>query len=368
MRHVLFSAVATLVVGSIVSASCTADDSTETYNGTAGGSAIGGSGGDPGSGGSSSQAGSDETSGSSSNGGSNTATGGSAGSGTGGMGTGGTPAAIDAGGLAGSAGAGGAGGGTMMDTIDSIAGKPNGFGDTLKDTFMLLGCYAQAGQDCITVPSGTQCPNQNGSLPFEEQGIIAREDFTIGGTPGKSYLLTISVNGIAEAKYYQDGVRAAGNADPKDPDVVTGTDTFYTGGTPVKFEFYNIYKLIAKDTAGKEMQHYYFNSFPKTNTPYENHQTFPISFTHDIVVMGGGSVQLFTSDANCHAIDNCGPGFRTTSCPVAAGRNVPNEPNLTVPSTYLGKPVSGMNLRNGSAQPFHSQIFHIKVVKVTAMP
>jgi hypothetical protein len=360
MRHKLCSALA-LSALCIVNASCTADDSTETFNG-AGGSAALGNGGDAANGGGSSQGGSDGTSGSSIAGSSIPGSGGSGTGGTGAAGTGNV--GTDAGGTA---GASGAGGGAMMDTVDVVAGKPNTFGDSLKDAFVLLGCYAQAGQDCITVPSGTQCPNQNGSLPFEEQGIITREDFTIGGTPGKSYALTITVNGIAEAKYYQDGMRAAGNADPKDPDAVMGTDAFYTGGTPVKFEFYNVYKLIAKDPAGKELQHYYFNSFPKTNTPYENHQTFPIAFTHDIVVMGGGSVQIFTSDANCHAIDNCGAGFRTTSCPVAAGRNVPNEPNLTVPAMYLGKPVSAMNLRNGAAQPFHSQIFHIKVDKVTPM-
>jgi hypothetical protein len=360
MRHVFFSTLATLVVASIVNASCSADDSSETYNG-AGGSANAGNPGEAGSGGGSSQAGSDGASGSSTAGSSSA---GSAGAGTGGSGNAGAGnTVIDAGGTAGGSGA---GGGSMIETVDAIAGKPNGFGDSLKDTFVLLGCYAQAGQDCITVPSGTQCPNQNGSLPFEEQGIITKEDFSIGGTPGKTYALTITVNGIAEAKYYQDGTRAAGNGDPKDPDAVNGTDAFYTGGTPVKFEFYNVYKLIAKDMAGKEMQHYYFNSFPKTNTPYENHQTFPIAFTHDIVVMGGGSVTVFTSDANCHAIDNCGAGFRTTSCPVAAGRNVPNEPALTLPSMYLGKPVSAMNLRNGAAQPFHSQIFHIRVDKVTA--
>jgi hypothetical protein len=362
MRHVLFSALATSFVASIVIASCSADDSTETFHG-AGGNGTGGSNDQAGSAGTSSQAGSDGITGSGTGGGSG---GGSTGSGTGGASTGGASGMIDASGTGGASGAGGSGGGAMMDTVDSVAGKPNAFGDSLKDTFVMLGCYAQAGQDCITVPSGTQCPNQNGSLPFEEQGIITREDFTIGGTPGKKYALTITVNGIAEAKYYQDGVRAAGNGDPVDPDVVTGTDTFYTGGTPVKFEFYNVYKIIAKDNAGQEMQHYYLNSFPKTNTPYENHQTFPIAFTHDIVVMGGGSIQIFTSDANCHAIDNCGPGFRTTSCPVAAGRNVPNEPNLVVPSMYLGKPVSAINLRNGAAQPFHSQIFHIRVDKVAA--
>jgi len=358
MKQMLFSALAATSVACIVSASCGADDSTESFHGAGGGTTAGG-GGDTGSGGSSSNGGSDGTSGS---GVSGSSVAGSGGSGTAGSGMAGSViVGTDAGGT------GGAGGGPMMETVDMIAGKPNTFGDSLKDTFILLGCYAQAGQDCITVPSGTQCPNQNGSLPFEEQGIITREDFTLGGTPGKTYAMTITVNGIAEAKYYQDGMRAAGNADPKDPDATNGTDTFYTGGTPVKFEFYNVYKLIAKDTNGKEMQHYYFNSFPKTNTPYENHQTFPIAFTHDIIVMGGGSVQIFTSDANCHAIDNCGAGFRTTSCPVAAGRNVPNEPALTLPASYLGKPLSAMNLRNGAAQPFHSQIFHFKVDKVTPM-
>ncbi len=122
-----------------------------------------------------------------------------------------------------------------------------------------------------------------------------------------------------------------------------------------------------KNAGGTELQHYFLNSFPKTNTPYETHETFAIAYTHDIVVEGGGSITYHSSDFNCHAIDNCGPGYKTVTCAVSDGRKVPNEPNLVVPTTYLGEPVSAFNPRNGAAQPFHSHIIHITVTDLKAM-
>jgi hypothetical protein len=281
-----------------------------------------------------------------------------AGAGGGAAGTGGAATA----GSAGSAG----GGAGPCETVECVAGIKNQYQDALTSAFMLFGCYASAGQDCITNPSGTACPNQNGNLPFEEQGISTTQKFEIGGVAGKTYALSITVNGIVEAKYYSGGTRAAGNADPPNPDAENGIDTFYTGGIPVDFENYNVYKLVSKDAQGKELEHYYLNSFPQTNTPYENHRTFPIAFTHDVKVVGGGSVTLLAADRNCHAIDNCGPGFRTTSCPQTDGRKVPNEPNLMVPTSYVGTAVASMNLRGGATQPYHSQILHLVAHAVSA--
>jgi hypothetical protein len=306
------------------------------------------SGGSPGSGGSTISSG-----GATGSGGTTVNTGGANAGGT--VGTGGTVAA-------GGSAAGGASGEVV--TVTSIAGTPNANGARLMDSFILFPCLSTALQDCVTA---TTCPPANNALPFEQQGLTSTEVFQIGGTPGRMYNLTIRVNGIAEAKYYMGGTRSAGNAVLANSDPVTGVDTFYTGGSPVNFENYNVYKFIVKNAAGTELQHYYINSFPMVATPYENHQTFPIAFTHDIPVVGGGTFTFYTADRNCRAIDNCGIGFRATACQTADGRAVPNEPNLTLPAMYMGRTVASMNARNGAAQPFHSQIFHIVVMAVTPM-
>jgi hypothetical protein len=255
-------------------------------------------------------------------------------------------------------------GGTTAPTVAAVAGIANANGARLMDSFILFPCLSTAAQDCVT---SNACPAANAAMPFEQQGLTSTEVFQIGGTPGAMYNLTIRVNGIAEAKYYSGGVRAAGNATLANSDPPNGVDTFYTGGTPVNFENYNVYKFITKNAAGTELAHYYINSFPMVATPYENHQTFPIAFTHDIPVVGGGTFTFYTADRNCRAIDNCGIGFRAAACQTADGRMVPNEPNLVMPTMYMGRTVASMNARNGAAQPFHSQIFHIVVMAVTPM-
>jgi hypothetical protein len=270
-------------------------------------------------------------------------------------------------------GTGGAGGGMgmggMMVTVDQIAGVPNSNGDKLEDSWMLFPCYAQQAQDCITNPPGTACPNQDTSLPFEAQGLQIDQSYTVGGTPGVMYNVTFTINGITEAKYYENGTRADGDQPPTNPDLPTGINMLYTGGDPVNFENYNIYKLTVNDTSGAELQHYYLNSMPTgTGMNFENHDTFPEGYTATIPVMGGGTIGYHQSDRNCHAIDNCGIGSRSATCAVTAGRNIPNEPNLVIPSMYLGMDMNGFNTRNGAMQPFHAQGMHLTVTAVSVMP
>ncbi len=231
------------------------------------------------------------------------------------------------------------------------------------DSWILFPCTSQLAQDCIAIAGA--CPPQTG--PWEEQGYIQDQPFKVGGVPGKMYNITIKVNGISEAKYYSGGTRAAGNTDPANANATNGTDTFHTDGAPVQVENYNIYSIRSKKMDGTEIHHYYLNSYPQTNTPYENHQTFPIAFTHDIQAMGGGTLTLHVGDRNCHAIDNCGIGVKTAPCPLTDGRLLPNEPTATIPTMYMGKPVSGFNLRNGAAQPFHAQAIHITATAVAPM-
>ena len=148
------------------------------------------------------------------------------------------------GGGTGGAGGGMSGMGGAMVTVDQVAGTPNTNGDKLEDSWMMFPCYAQASQDCQTNAPGKACPNQDQTLPFEQQGLQIDQSFTLGGDPGTMYNLTIQVDGITEGKYYENGVRADGDLAPAntDPDV-GGINTLYTGGDPVNFENYNIYKL-----------------------------------------------------------------------------------------------------------------------------
>jgi hypothetical protein len=291
--------------------------------------------------------------------------GGMPGGGAGGSSIGGAAGAGSAGasGSGGAMGAGGSGAGGAV-TVTGIAGIPNQFGETLASSFFLVPCYQQAAQDCITIPTGTQCPNQN-AASFEARGFTQNETFTLGGTPGTMYNLTFTVNGVAEAKYYTGGMRDAGNGVVANAQGPAGTDTFYRGGSPVAQEFYNVYKLVVRNPGGAELNHYYLNSFPQTTTPYEDHETFLLHYTKTIPVPGGGTVDLFMGDSNCHAVDNCGPGVYAGVC--TASRSVPSEPTLKVPTTYMGKPVSSINLLNGANQPYHAQIIHITVNSVAAM-
>ena len=292
------------------------------------------------------------------------------------MGTAGTAGSTGAGGSSPDGGAAGATAGTSGtagtgDPIMEVLGMKNQFQNFIADSFILFPCYRNQSQDCITNKAGgfggAACPGNKPGLPFEEQGEVIDQDFKVGGVAGKMYKVTIQVNGISEGKYYMGGTRAAGAGDPPNVDGNTGSDTFYTGGAPVPAEFYNVYSIRSKDMAGKEIQHYYLNSFPMTATRYETHTTYAISYKHDIVVMGQGTVTYHSSDINCHAIDNCGSGYRTVTCAVGDGRMVPNEPALVVPTMYLGQPVSDMNARNGASQPFHSHIIHITATAIAAM-
>jgi hypothetical protein len=298
-------------------------------------------------------------------GGGNTA-GASGGAGTGGGGGTGTAGTGTDAGAAGTGGA--AGTAAAGETVMDLFGMKNSFNESLIDSFFLWPCYSNQNQDCITNVPGTSCPTPDPKGNFEEQGLVVNETFKVGGTPGKMYMATISVNGISEGKYYQGGVRAAGDTDPPNVQSDKGTNTWYTGGSAIYFEYYNVYSIRVYDTAMKELQHYYLNSFPKTgNVQYEDHWTFAISYTASFPVMGGGTIVYHASDINCHAIDNCGSATTSQTCPLTQARMVPNEPNLVVPTMYMGKSTASMNYRTHAAQPWHSHIIHIKFTDVKPM-
>jgi len=285
-------------------------------------------------------------------------------------GTGGSAGNVDAG-MDSAGGTGGGAAGTTAPSVNDLFGVKNQYGESLVDSFFLWPCYANSGQDCITIPPGASCPasQPNGTgLDYEEQGLVQNETFQVGGMAGKMYNATIEVNGISEGKYYENGTRAAGDGDPQNAQSDLGNNTWYTGGNALYTSGYNVYSIRVYDQNMKEVQHYYLNSYPRTgNVQYEAHWTFPISYKATFPVVGGGTIVYHASDINCHAVDNCGSAMTLAMCPTSQARVVPNEPGLTLPATYLGKQTSSLNYRTGSSQPWHSHIIHIKFTDVSPM-
>ena len=277
---------------------------------------------------------------------------------TGGMTTGGmTTGGMTTGGM--TTGGGGGTGGGAGDLKDTFAGTPNAFGFAWKDSFFLVACTEVQQHDCLTVQGA--CPDPGGE--FEEKGSVFKEEFKMGGEAGKTYSVTIQVNGIVEGKYYNGGMRRNPNSD--DLDNPAGTDSWHIGGNAIPSS-YNVFKLSVFEADGTTpVQHYYLNSFPQS-TGLESHRTVPISYKSTFDVPGQGVIKYLNQDSNCRAINNCGPGDNQSACPAA--RVVPNEPGLAVPTMYGGKPVAAMNVVNQAAQPFHAQMVHVTVTDVVLKP
>jgi hypothetical protein len=353
-----------------LSVGCSVDDPTVgntggTTTNTAGVTATGGSAvttGGQTTGGSAVTTGGQTTGGSGVTGGTGGAAGGSAPAGGTGGATGGT-----GGGTGGTGG--GAGGDTGVVTIPGVLGGMSDFGNPgWASSWWVTGCLVKMGHDCITAT--TTCNTADGATP-ESKGARTIEKFPIGGTPGAHYKVTFTFNAVSEAKVYMGGTRdvAAEAADAE-----TGiSDTFYRDGTSPQSN-YNVVKLTVFDDKGMEARHYYMNSF--TQTSFESHRTFLISFTKSIVIVGGGHIEHLVQDFNCHAIDNCGSG------PVGdgpndcnGGRNIPKEPATTMLPPKYKDPLDGVvkntpEVAKGGypqatlAQPWHSQAGHLTVTAI----
>ncbi|HYP88054.1 MAG TPA: hypothetical protein VEQ59_07865, partial [Polyangiaceae bacterium] len=255
-----------------------------------------------------------------------------------------------------SAGAGGGG-----NLLEAVTGTKNANGFALKDSFYFVPCLQIDGHDCVTVTGS--CPNQS-AADFEERGAVFKEDFAIGGEAGKTYKVTLRVNGITEGKYYSGGTRRDGN-NYSTVNAATGSDGWHVGGAPVA-STYNVFKLVVLKPGGtEELQHYYLNSYP-TASGLESHQTVLLGYEATIDVPAGGVVRYVRVDSNCKAINNCGPGDNGNTCP--SPRKLPNEPDLALPSMYGGKSLASLNVVNGAVQPYHSQLVHVTVTKVEASP
>jgi hypothetical protein len=250
------------------------------------------------------------------------------------------------------------------------------FGFFLKDSWFITGCAQKAGHDCMGLTP--TCPQA--AVDFEDKGYTSTETFRLGGNVGRTYAVSFKFNGVTEGKFYQGGswanpsvdVATPGGPEPKVDEFGVANDTFYIGGTAVPSN-YNSLRMRVLDPAKKEIARYYMNAYPG-NSGAESHRTFLISYSHTIDVMGGGFVEFHIGDANCHAIDNCGPGnVSDTSCDAA--RSIPNEANVTLPAMYNDYtapmqphlvPLSQLNVITGAKQPWHAQISHFTVWRVVA--
>ncbi|MEN9579932.1 MAG: hypothetical protein RJA70_2941 [Pseudomonadota bacterium] len=287
-------------------------------------------------------------------------------------GAGGVAEAGGAGGIGGADGGavaqGGGGQAGACVSVDCIAGTKNEFGFALKDSYFLTPCFDPSGVLCNTIASAQPrsnpvggCPNQD-APEFEDVGFAFKEMFSLGGEPGRTYGITIVVNGVTEGKVYEGGKRDAGDTPPADPNLEAGIDTFYVGGKAVP-SHYNVVRMrILQADKTTEVARYYLNSFPDKS--FEKQETFLIGYTKTIDVPGGGFVEYLTQDMNCQDINNCGAGPRKGK--ECIGRNVPNEPNLVLPATFGGRPIAEINVMTQGMQPWHSQIIHVTVTDVVA--
>ncbi len=275
--------------------------------------------------------------------GGNSASGGgssAAGAATGGaLGTAGSNASAGTGGASGSAGessAGGTSGGSggsaaVVDT--TLVGAWDG-------ALIEYACgNTGSGYDCQQ-PTIAQCTSVIGtdnppSVLKPSNG--AATSWTMGGTPGTVYAVTVHVRGVVEVNSYHDGTRDQG-----DTSILKNGDLFQQGGTPQKngdpSYDYNTYELDVTPPVDGAANTYFLNSVTNSENPHANsspttHLTFPIDYTKTIKVQGGGTVKLSVTDSNCTEVQNCGPtSGNTCSAPrtVSVSGSMPAAPSTFV--------------------------------------
>ncbi|HWA75553.1 MAG TPA: hypothetical protein VG937_24630 [Polyangiaceae bacterium] len=252
-------------------------------------------------------------------------TGGSGGAATGGTSTGGTP-----GGGSSTGGAGGSQGGKGGTTATGGSAGAGGGGDLIGTVAGKLDGYLFTAP-CSDKGTGYDCTNSGCTGNTK----TTTQTFTIGGTPGQAYTLSIHVYGIAEGKRYTGGTRRAGGTDYTGD---TGGDFLYTGGTDPG-STYNSYEVHVRNQAMTETAVYYLNSINGT----EQHSSYALSFDMTLMVVGGGSILFRVYDSNCRQIMNCGPGAGSSTCAkprtIDVSQSNPAPMNFTQP--WVGQAPAG---------------------------
>ncbi len=182
-----------------------------------------------------------------------------------------------------------------------------------------------SGYDCQQ-PTTAQCTSVIGtdkppSVLKPSNG--AATSWTMGGTAGTIYAVTVHIRGVVEVNWYKGGTRDEGTTS-----ILKNGDLFQQGGTPQvngdpSFD-YNTYELDVTPAVSGAANTYFLNSVTQNENPHANsspttHLTFPIDYTKTIQVPGGGTVKLTVTDSNCTEVQNCGP---TSGNTCAAPRTV----------------------------------------------
>ncbi|HKY38208.1 MAG TPA: hypothetical protein VJN18_19835 [Polyangiaceae bacterium] len=251
--------------------------------------------------------------------------------------------------------------GQPMGNGDPVAGggAPGGltsavnqYGFAFEDSFFLASCKSKFLHHCLT------------NVPCPPGGETFEEEFQLGGELGKTYDVTIQVNGIVEGRAYIGGQRRTESV-PDDVETAVN-DAFYVGGQPASPSNYQVYRLSVLQPDGQtERQHYFLNSFGLLQ---ENHRLFLIGYEATITVPGQGVIRYTSQNRECHSIANCNAGeVLGSNCP--SPRLVPNEPTLQLPASYAGQPLSSLNqVSDSTSQPWPTQLVHITVTNVVENP
>ncbi len=257
-------------------------------------------------------------------------TGGSGGSGTTTAGTGG---------VATTGGTGGTGGTPPADDSATV-------GTPLTGHTILMPCNGSpAGRVCTPkAAAATPCKDPGGFAASYSGTHSHNEQITLGGTPGKRYIVRIRMQGQVEAKTYSGGVDANDAA-------TLPSNGLYTGGLADNSgNGYNIY-FIRTDSP---KQHYYLNQVRTSNDTRVRHSTFPMDYEFDMEVEGGSTVCLVSADPNNSAIRNCAEPDDGSNC---TGGNTVTVANLD--------PLTAADI---GSQPYNGQFIGLTVVKTTLKP
>jgi hypothetical protein len=209
----------------------------------------------------------------------NTGSGGSGGSGGTGGGTGGK-----------------SGGGSGGSSGGKGGGDPLGVATDLNGSMMTAPCKTSpAGSVCQT--STTNCPN-NSEDPTLDGVLLTDKTITLGGTPGKSYGITLHVQGEVEAKRYVGGV------DAESTSTSPSANGFVVGGTPDAGNAYGVWMIRVTNPDGSGGD-YFLNSLLPPGV--SNHTTYGVDYVATINAQAGAMLRLVASDSNCSQTKNCGP-------------------------------------------------------------
>lgn len=198
--------------------------------------------------------------------------------------TGGAGGSGGSGGTSGASGSGGSGG--LLDVAQALNGQ------------MLRAPCLQDVEANVCRTSTAACPPTLPSDPALGGVLLTDKTFTLGGTPGTPYTVTLHVQGEVEAKRY------TGAADQNNTLTSPKADGFTVGGTPTGADAYSVYLIRVTNPDGAKKD-YFLNSL--VGPGVSDHTTYGMDYTASIQAQGGATIRLVAADPNCSMIKNCGP-------------------------------------------------------------